>query len=92
MYRLRNGNWSPVLVAGNAPLSSLRGNAHALIVEKGRGDGAHLLLSRDGGQHWQAMADLYIRDRMEFDPAGAGWLRMGYRNREGYYGYRWIRP
>ncbi|MBS63323.1 hypothetical protein [Salinisphaera sp.] len=92
VYRLRNGNWSPVLVAGNAPLSSLRGNAHALIVEKGRGDGAHLLLSRDGGQHWQAMADLYIRDRMEFDPAGAGWLRMGYRNREGYYGYRWIRP
>jgi hypothetical protein len=92
LYRLRQGQWSPVLRAGNAPLRSLHANAHALVVEKGRGYGAHLLLSRDGGRQWQAMADIRTREHTNFDPAGVGWLSVGYRNDEGYYGYRWARP
>ncbi|MBB5320738.1 beta propeller repeat protein [Marinobacter oulmenensis] len=92
LYRLHQGQWSPVLTAGNARLGSLYASENALIVEKGRGDGRHMLLSRDGGEHWQAMDDIYIEGRMSIDPAGVGWLRMGYRNSEGYYGYRWVRP
>lgn len=92
VYRLRKGEWAPVLVAGSHRLRSLRANARTLIVEKGRGDGTHLLMSQDGGQHWAPMADIRVRERMKFDPTDAGWLRLGYRNREGYYGYRWIRP
>ncbi|MES1941097.1 hypothetical protein T5B8_12688 [Salinisphaera sp. T5B8] len=92
LYRLRTGEWTPVLASGDVRLNNLRANAHALLVEKGIGDGEHLLLSEDGGAHWRAMASLRYDERAQFAPTKPGWLRFGYRNRQGYYGYRWIRP
>lgn len=62
-------------------------------MEAGRGDGQHMLFSRDAGETWKAIEDLpYYEDKRVFDPAGAGILEFRYPNSEDHYGYRWLRP
>lgn len=92
LYRLHRGDWQPLKASGDDPMQSLRGSSRLLMLSRSRGDGRHLAVSHDGGQHWRAMDDIRFSKRMLFDPSGAGILRFGYRNRQGYYSYRWLRP
>ena len=76
-----------------ARMGSLVANSRWLMLfDIGRNDGEHRALSRDGGQTWQAMDTIRVRDRDVFDPTGAGLLRFGYTDRSEYYPYYWIRP
>ncbi|RJS93607.1 hypothetical protein [Salinisphaera sp. Q1T1-3] len=91
LYRLHGEQWRPVLQTGSGRLGRLWGNAGTLIVEKGRGDGSHLLLSRDAGQHWRPMDEIDALGHLRLGPIEPAWLQIGYRDREQRYGYRWIR-
>nr|WP_300309566.1 hypothetical protein [Halomonas sp.] len=93
LYRLSAGKWLPIKASGRSPLTNLQGSDKLLLMEAGRGDGQHMLFSRDAGETWKAIEDLpYYEDKRVFDPAGAGILEFRYPNSEDHYGYRWLRP
>ncbi|MES1924857.1 hypothetical protein [Salinisphaera sp. T31B1] len=92
LYRIRGGELQPIRVGGHQPLRTLVANDHWLLLDVGQNDGEHRSLSRDGGQTWQAMDTIRVRDRDVFDPTGAGLLRFGYTDRSEYFPYYWIRP
>lgn len=92
LYRIRDGELQPVRASGSEPIRSLVANGRWLMVTIGQNDGEYRALSRDGGQHWRPMDDIRMRDRMLYDPTGAGILRFGYTDRSEYYPYYWIRP
>ena len=92
LYRIRGEERQPLRATGSERMGSLVANSRWLMLDIGRNDGEHRALSRDGGQTWQAMDTIRVRDRDVFDPTGAGLLRFGYTDRSEYYPYYWIRP
>ncbi|WP_110668850.1 hypothetical protein [Salinicola halophilus] len=91
LYRLRGEKREPLLETGGDPLGHLEGGRNVMLLDSGKGDGAHLLLSRDGEQ-WLPMASRHRGERMILDPSGAGILEFGYPGDDARYPYRWLRP
>ncbi|WP_110685426.1 hypothetical protein [Salinicola aestuarinus] len=91
LYRLRGEKREPLLETGGEPLRHLQGGRNVMLLDSGRGDRSHLLLSRDGDA-WIPMASRYRGERALLDPSGAGILEFGYPGNGGRYPYRWLRP
>ncbi|WP_110685429.1 hypothetical protein [Salinicola aestuarinus] len=92
LIRLSAGEWRTHLETGKVPLSQLHTNGETLLMNRGRGDGAHMMLSRDGGDSFERRRTYSPRAVTIFDPATGNFLRIDPLDETGDVDYRWVRP